>query len=90
MILICRTRYNFFSKTSDYNLQKIKLNTFIGNISIINKFDFFSVNFEEELSALDGNILLDQTEYVNDCIKFILNLYEINKTNKVINSFLLK
>ncbi|KAK9768014.1 GPI inositol deacylase [Basidiobolus ranarum] len=37
--------------------------------------DFFSVDFNEELSALHGHSLLEQAEYVNDAIKYILALY---------------
>jgi len=42
----------------------------------INQFDFFSVDLDEELSAFSGDVLRDQTEYVHDCIKFILNTYK--------------
>ncbi|OBZ85265.1 GPI inositol-deacylase [Choanephora cucurbitarum] len=37
--------------------------------------DFFTVGFNEELSALDGQTLLDQAEYTNKAIKLILSLY---------------
>jgi len=37
---------------------------------------FFSIDFGEELSVLSGRTLYDQTEYVNDCIRYILSLYE--------------
>ncbi|KAI8353344.1 PGAP1-like protein-domain-containing protein [Blakeslea trispora] len=37
--------------------------------------DFFTIGFNEELSALDGPTLLDQAEYTNKAIKLILSLY---------------
>ena len=40
------------------------------------EFDFFSVDSREELSALNGDILIEQTRYVNDCIRAILKVYE--------------
>ncbi|KAI9137142.1 PGAP1-like protein-domain-containing protein [Paraphysoderma sedebokerense] len=38
-------------------------------------FDFFSVDFNEELSAFHSTLLLEQAEYVNDAIMYILSLY---------------
>ncbi|ORX67375.1 PGAP1-domain-containing protein, partial [Basidiobolus meristosporus CBS 931.73] len=38
--------------------------------------DFFSVDFNEELTALHGHSLLEQAEYVNDAIRYILALYQ--------------
>ncbi|OAD80621.1 hypothetical protein PHYBLDRAFT_10352, partial [Phycomyces blakesleeanus NRRL 1555(-)] len=37
--------------------------------------DFFTVDFNEEFSALHGQSLLEQAEYLNDCIDYILKLY---------------
>uniref|UniRef100_A0A2K5ZN14 GPI inositol-deacylase n=1 Tax=Mandrillus leucophaeus TaxID=9568 RepID=A0A2K5ZN14_MANLE len=39
-------------------------------------FDFFSVNFNEELVALYGGTLQKQTKFVHECIKTILKLYK--------------
>uniref|UniRef100_A0A2K6G5R0 GPI inositol-deacylase n=1 Tax=Propithecus coquereli TaxID=379532 RepID=A0A2K6G5R0_PROCO len=39
-------------------------------------FDFFSVNFNEELVALYGGSLQKQTKFVHECIKTILKLYK--------------
>ncbi|XP_067994068.1 GPI inositol-deacylase isoform X1 [Melanerpes formicivorus] len=39
-------------------------------------FDFFSVNFNEELVALYGGSLQRQTKFVHECIKVILKLYK--------------
>ncbi|NWY02733.1 PGAP1 deacylase, partial [Nothoprocta ornata] len=38
-------------------------------------FNFFSVNFNEELVALYGGSLQRQTKFVHECIKIILKLY---------------
>ncbi|KAI8089282.1 PGAP1-like protein-domain-containing protein [Halteromyces radiatus] len=37
--------------------------------------DVFTVDFHEEFSALHGQSLLEQAEYINDAIDFILKLY---------------
>jgi glycosylphosphatidylinositol deacylase len=44
-------------------------------------FDYFSVDLNEEYSALFGGVLLDQTDFVHHCLRRILELYE-NNTNK--------
>lgn len=40
-------------------------------------FNFFSVNFNEELVALYGGSLQRQTRFVHECIKVILKLYKV-------------
>ncbi|CAF4044047.1 unnamed protein product [Rotaria sp. Silwood2] len=42
--------------------------------------DFFSIDFNEELSALFGGVLEQQTEFVAHSIQKILSLYKINRT----------
>lgn len=37
--------------------------------------DFFSVDFNEDITAFHGQTLLDQAEYLNEAIAFILALY---------------
>lgn len=37
--------------------------------------DFFSVDFNEDLTAFHGQTLLDQAEYLNEAIAYILSLY---------------
>ncbi|CAG8433121.1 7786_t:CDS:2 [Ambispora gerdemannii] len=39
--------------------------------------DFFSVDFNEEFSAFHGHSLLEQAEYLNDAIRYILSLYPV-------------
>lgn len=39
------------------------------------QFDFFSVHFKEDLTAFHGRTLLDQAQYTNDAVKYILALY---------------
>jgi glycosylphosphatidylinositol deacylase len=38
--------------------------------------DFFTVDFGEDLTAFHGQTLLDQAEYLNEAIQFILSLYQ--------------
>ncbi|CAF0933696.1 unnamed protein product [Rotaria sordida] len=42
--------------------------------------DFFSIDFNEELSALFGGVLEQQTEFVAYSIQTILSLYKVNRT----------
>ncbi|KAK4140644.1 GPI inositol-deacylase [Dichotomopilus funicola] len=37
--------------------------------------DFFTVDFNEDISAFHGQTLLDQAEYLNEAIRYILSLY---------------
>ncbi|KAG8528538.1 uncharacterized protein KY384_007456 [Bacidia gigantensis] len=37
--------------------------------------DFFTVDFNEDFSAFHGQTLLDQAEFVNDAVAYILSLY---------------
>lgn len=46
-------------------------------------FDFFSAHFNEDFTAFHGRTLLDQAEYLNDAIRFILSLYSV-KNNEVL------
>lgn len=40
------------------------------------RFDFFTADFKEDFTAFHGRTLLDQAEYLNDAIEYILSLYE--------------
>lgn len=40
--------------------------------------DFFTADFNEDLTAFHGRTMLDQAEYLNEAIKFILSLYELD------------
>ncbi|CAG8433285.1 4166_t:CDS:10 [Diversispora eburnea] len=48
--------------------------------------DFFTVDFNEELSAFHGHSLLEQAEYLNDAIRYILSLYPAVRKNQQTNS----
>lgn len=37
--------------------------------------EFFSIDFNEDFTALHGQTLLDQAEYLNDAVAYILSLY---------------
>ena len=39
-------------------------------------FDFFTIDFNEELSALYGGVLEQQTAFTNECIQQILSIYK--------------
>jgi glycosylphosphatidylinositol deacylase len=45
------------------------------------QFDYFTVDLNEEYSALFGGVLEDQREYVHHCLHRILELYR-NNANK--------
>ena len=45
--------------------------------------DFFTVDFNEDLTAFHGQTLLDQAEYLNDAVAYILSLYHnLNRDTK--------
>lgn len=41
--------------------------------------DFFAADFNGDFTAFHGRTMLDQAEYLNDAVKFILSLYSTNK-----------
>ncbi|XP_043381152.1 GPI inositol-deacylase isoform X5 [Chelonia mydas] len=45
-------------------------------------FNFFTVNFNEELVALYGGSLQRQTRFVHECIKVILKLYKVRREDQ--------
>ncbi|XP_059047007.1 GPI inositol-deacylase [Achroia grisella] len=45
-------------------------------------FDYFTISYNEELSALYGGVLQDQTEFASACISRILSLYKSNRYTK--------
>ncbi|KAI7899802.1 PGAP1-like protein-domain-containing protein [Cokeromyces recurvatus] len=48
------------------------------------KIDFFTVDLNEELSALSGQTLLDQAEYMNSVVERILSLYDTHTSSVII------
>ena len=44
--------------------------------------DFFTTDFNEEFTAFHGQTLLDQAEYLNDAVAYILSLYHDPKRSK--------
>lgn len=44
-----------------------------------NKLDFFTADFNEDFTAFHGRTMLDQAQYLNEAIKFILSLYQNNE-----------
>ncbi|XP_063444450.1 GPI inositol-deacylase-like [Mytilus trossulus] len=47
-------------------------------------FNYYTIDFNEELSALYGGMLQSQTDFVHECVKKILSLYEYNKPSSVL------
>lgn len=45
----------------------------------VKNFDFFAADFNEDFTAFHGRTILDQAEYLNEAIKFILLLYVNNE-----------
>lgn len=43
-----------------------------------NNLDFFSADFNEDFTAFHGRTMLDQAQYLNEAVKFILSLYQHN------------
>ncbi|KAL9031353.1 MAG: hypothetical protein Q9196_000608 [Gyalolechia fulgens] len=41
----------------------------------VTSIDFFSIDFNEDFTAFHGQTLLDQAEYLNDAVAYILSLY---------------
>ncbi|KAH7327870.1 PGAP1-like protein-domain-containing protein [Stachybotrys elegans] len=41
----------------------------------IRNLDFFTVDFNEDITAFHGQTLLDQAEYLNEAVRYILSLY---------------
>ena len=41
----------------------------------VSSLDFFTIDFNEDLAAFHGQTLLDQAEYVNEAVAYILSLY---------------
>ncbi|KAK9462248.1 PGAP1-like protein-domain-containing protein [Lipomyces oligophaga] len=52
----------------------------------VRNLDFFTADFNEDLTAFHGRTLLDQAEYLNDAIEFILSLYASTSSSHRPNS----
>ncbi|CAH6722435.1 GPI inositol-deacylase [[Candida] jaroonii] len=59
-------------------------NEYNGPNTNIQNMDFFTADFNEDFTAFHGRTMLDQAEYANEAIKFILSLYEENITSVLI------
>jgi pimeloyl-ACP methyl ester carboxylesterase len=70
------------SDLHDSDLHHIKLQAPPVRGKKLNEFDFFTADFDEELTALNGDLLFNQIDFVNDCIKHILSLYSGEKGQK--------
>ncbi|EGC32786.1 hypothetical protein DICPUDRAFT_37773 [Dictyostelium purpureum] len=64
--------------SNSFNIQNPNKKRKVPPSDYYNELDIFTLNFEEELSALGGDVMYSETEYVNDCISSILKLYQDN------------
>ncbi|KAJ5099350.1 hypothetical protein N7532_006351 [Penicillium argentinense] len=48
----------------------------------VRSLDFFMVDFNEDMAAFHGQTLLDQAEYVNEAISYILSLYHDSRRTR--------
>ncbi|KAI1434682.1 GPI inositol-deacylase [Xylaria sp. CBS 124048] len=62
------------SESARYFHEVIHPNTASANSGVKN-LDFFTVDFNEDFTAFHGQTMLDQAEYVNEAIRYILSLY---------------
>ncbi|RIB09972.1 PGAP1-like protein [Gigaspora rosea] len=69
------------SETSELYYDKV-LREFDSQNNGVRPIDFFTVDFNEEFSALHGHSLLEQAEYLNDAIRYILSLYPATRKNQ--------
>ncbi|KAJ2898848.1 uncharacterized protein MKZ38_003607 [Zalerion maritima] len=58
---------NYFHEAARSNPELLKLG--------VRNLDFFTVDFNEDITAFHGQTLLDQAEYLNEAIRYILSLY---------------
>ncbi|CAG8516098.1 13117_t:CDS:10 [Cetraspora pellucida] len=73
------------SETSELYYDKILRESDLQNNGV-RPIDFFTVDFNEEFSALHGHSLLEQAEYLNDAIRYILSLYPAARKNQQVDS----
>ncbi|KAJ2975910.1 hypothetical protein NUW58_g8229 [Xylaria curta] len=57
----------YFHEALHPNLEAVK--------SGVKNLDFFTVDFNEDFTAFHGQTMLDQAEYVNEAVRYILSLY---------------
>ncbi|KAI1821882.1 GPI inositol-deacylase [Xylaria intraflava] len=62
------------SESARYFHEAIHPNTASAKSGVKN-LDFFTVDFNEDFTAFHGQTMLDQAEYVNEAIRYILSLY---------------
>ncbi|KAK3353469.1 PGAP1-like protein-domain-containing protein [Lasiosphaeria hispida] len=58
---------NYFHDVLQHDEQAVKAG--------VRSLDFFTVDFNEDITAFHGQTLLDQAEYLNEAIRYILSLY---------------
>ena len=43
-----------------------------------NHFNYFTIDFDEDLSGLYGGLLMDQVDFVHSCLRYIIRMYQGN------------
>ncbi|SSD59040.1 related to GPI inositol-deacylase [Saccharomycodes ludwigii] len=59
----------------------------IKNSQNTHNLDFFTADFNEDFTAFHGRTMLDQAEYVNDAVKYILSLYASSSKAKNFDTY---
>ncbi|WEW57124.1 GPI inositol deacylase [Emydomyces testavorans] len=57
----------YFHDVLQYDQERLRMG--------VRSLDFFTADFNEDMAAFHGQTLLDQAEYVNDALAYILSLY---------------
>lgn len=62
------------AETATYYHEVLRHDTVLARSGVRN-LDFFSVDFNEDFTAFHGQTMLDQAEYLNEAVRYILSLY---------------
>ena len=63
------------AEAANYFHHQLQHETAANDDSGIRALDFFTVDFNEDITAFHGQTLLDQAEYLNEAVRYILSLY---------------
>ncbi|PVV04915.1 hypothetical protein BB560_000572 [Smittium megazygosporum] len=64
--------------SAEFHSDLVKNNPSLVNSGVLG-LDYFTVDLNEELTALHGRSMLEQSEFVLDSIAYILSLYKVNR-----------
>lgn len=63
------------AEAARYFHEKLEVNVLDAATAQPRNLDFFTVDFNEDITAFHGQTLLDQAEYLNEAVRYILSLY---------------